>query len=123
MSYEYTITPQDGYLLYITSGVLDDVESLLACTGIALQEAMAKECNLLIDDRRLTINLSNLDATLTGEHLAEIDLQVMGIRIASVQSPENMELGRMFETVLTNRSLVFKVFEDRESAINWLNSD
>ena len=122
MAYGYTIEKRPGYLLYTTSGDISDVADLLKGVNEVLEVAAEHGYNILLDDRGLVVNLTNMDAILTGDYLNELQVQSRGMRVASIQSPENMAIGRMFETVLVNRSISFRVFEDFESAEAWVTS-
>jgi len=45
-----------------------------------------------------------------------------GIRISCICHPDNYALNKTYETLLLNRSLMFKVFLNEDEAIEWLMS-
>ncbi|MDC0335334.1 hypothetical protein OAN24_00345 [Pseudodesulfovibrio sp.] len=123
MPYTYTFTDKQNYLLCVTSGEVKDVASLIAFSETIIVEARKlKRCRLLIDDRSLIVDLSPLDVTTFGNHLETVDFAILGLRIAVVYSPTNTEISRLFETILTNRSVAFQTFKEINEAEEWLTS-
>ncbi|MGL1861362.1 MAG: hypothetical protein OCC46_02435 [Pseudodesulfovibrio sp.] len=123
MSYAYTFTDKQDYLLCVTGGEVKDVASLISYSeAIVVETRKLGRSRLLIDDRALTVNLLPLEVAIFGDHLANINFDNTRLRIAVLYSPLNKEISHIFETVLTNRSFSFRAFKERENATEWLSS-
>lgn len=123
MSFSYTLTDLDGYLLCTMSGSIEDAEAMISCGSSVVPETKKRgHSNLLLDDRALKMSLSPLDITIFANHMEGINFARMGLRIAVIFPPENEEIIRFFETTLTNRSVSFRVFRNIKNAEAWLLS-
>lgn len=121
MSYKQVFTDKEDYLLCVTEGVADDVESLVAWTDSVLGRAEeAGRTNILCDNRMFHLKMTLSDVTSFTDRIPVVDAVKAGLRMACVPSPCNPDLSRVAETFLTNRSASYKVFHSRVAAREWL---
>ena len=123
MSYTLSFSKQDGWFSVAAQGEIDSFEvfseKARTVTGEILQSGIKR---ILLDDRELAISLDAHDITLVAEQLEKANIQALGLRLASLCRPEDRETYRMFETIYGNRSINFRLFTDKQSALNWLLS-
>lgn len=121
MAYSLTFSDQQDWLLVVAEGDVTGfpeyaekaqrvVESVLE-TGVK---------RVFLDDRRLVLSVDAHDITLLAEKLGEANLQSIGLRLACLCKPECNELYRTIETIYQNRSLNFRIFCDKDEALEWL---
>lgn len=121
MPVHVTITAMNGYLLIESSGemetVEDGVEYIQAQIDAALKEKIQR---LLVDDRNLTVSIDYSDILALADYWEKRGLQRIGLRAAALAPPSAPQAQLAYETTATNRSIVFKVFFDKQEALNWL---
>lgn len=74
---------------------------------------------LLIDRLGVELKVDAFDVVTVADHLAEMGLHQLGLRIAVVSDGDSA-LFCMLETAMTNRSFVYKAFRDVDAAREWL---
>jgi hypothetical protein len=111
----------ETYLKVTISGTMESLEDLT--DFVELLRKLGNEYGLnwiLLDERKLRRHLDVLDIY----HLAEADIAVeaaaRGVRLASLPHPEELQLARNIETILHNRSISYRVFNDEAEAEAWL---
>ncbi|MCJ2165745.1 MULTISPECIES: hypothetical protein [unclassified Pseudodesulfovibrio] len=123
MSYTATIQYFDNYIRVTTSGSIDSIEELFEYAALLAQKGEEyATTRALLDERTLVNRTDVMDAYTLSESNITAESAMKGVRIASLITPESMELGTVFETILRNRSLNFKIFTDEKKAIAWLTA-
>ena len=116
-----TFTVMNGYLLIESSGEMatfeDGVAYIQAQVDTASREGLLR---LLVDDRNMTVSLDYSEILSLAEYWEGKGLQSLGLRVAALPPPSTPHGQQAYETTATNRSIVFKVFFDRQEALNWL---
>ena len=79
----------------------------------------AGRTSVMADERDLCYHLSTVDSFESGKMFA--GLARRGLRVAVVCNPEGREETRFWETVAVNRGAPVKVFDDVDSAEEWLD--
>lgn len=122
MPYEYTVEKRDGYLWLDVQGDADTPEDASWFAGEAVREAAESGCDrLLLDERKLNMRLTSYDVYVLAELLSEA-IPLSGLRVATLHSEMNREVGQVFETMLQNRSMIYRSFVDERKALDWLVS-
>ncbi len=122
MTCEYDIVEKDAFLLVAVSGEMTTCdEAFSLAESVALQARIGKRGCVLFDVRGLKQDLVFHDFYRLAERMAMI-VPSMSVRIASVRSPENKQLGQHLETLFQNRAINFRVFDDYNEAESWLTS-
>ncbi|MGL1863042.1 MAG: hypothetical protein OCC46_11025 [Pseudodesulfovibrio sp.] len=120
MTYDYAMTMKDDYLLVTIGGESNTIEDVLSLADRVLIEAKRNNCTcILFDERTVTVNLDQHDVYQCTEALAE-HLPSAGIRVAVVHNTTDLAIYQCFETMLRNRSINYKLFDDFQSAEKWL---
>ncbi len=120
MTYDYAMTMKDDYLLVTIGGESNTVEDVLSLANRVLIEAKRNNCTcVLFDERTVTINLDQHDAYQCTEALAE-HIPAEGMRVAVVHNTKDLTIYQCFETMLQNRSINYTLFDDFQSAEEWL---
>ncbi|WP_316900239.1 hypothetical protein [Pseudodesulfovibrio indicus] len=121
MTYSQIFTAKDGYLLCITDGEVSDSESFIRW-GMALvtkaQENRASK--VLVDNRTFKLRLTPLDVITFADHMEKIGGNRLGLRLAVVSCVHNLDVSRLVETALVNRSASYKSFLNQKEAQEWL---
>jgi hypothetical protein len=103
-----------------TRGVADATTSLAMAQSVAKAMGQFKVMRCLIDHSAL----SSVSGNTVGIYDRPQALQAVGIpvkvKIAEVVLSAHKEHFDFLETVCRNRGFVFSIFDDRESAIQWL---
>lgn len=121
MPFTTSITPEDTCLRITSVGTLDTVDEVLAYIGSVRKAALQHDIKqLLLDERRLMDQQDTHDAYEVSESENIALAALSGLKIACISHPDNYELNKNYETLLINRSLVFKAFLDEDDAIQWL---
>lgn len=121
MGFEFCLEEKEGYLLALPRG--DDPSTEEWCTA---SEAMFLEAHgrsiprILINRLEEEISFDALDAVHVAKFLQDLEFQQLGFRIGVLAKPEALEAFTMLETIMTNRAFAYKVFADKDAALQWL---
>lgn len=109
------------YLHVTTTGTLDTVNEVEDYVHSLREQAQQHDTKkVLIDERGLMDQQDTHDAFEFSESEAAVLAALAGIRLSCICHPKNYELNKMYETLLLNRSLMFKVFLQEDEALQWL---
>ena len=121
MAFNTVFSEEPGYLLCLTDGSVGDAESFISWGMKVIQKAVETGLSrILFDNRTFALSLSSLDIVLFAKKYEELNVALLGLRMAVLSNPLNAELVRLLETSLTNRSAVLKRFQTRPEALHWL---
>jgi len=121
MTYSQVFTEKKEYLLCISDGRISDVGVFIEWAVALVSKAKATGyTRILIDNRTLTLELSPLDVITFAKYLEDMGAAQFGFRLAALTSPTNVEISRLVETSLTNRSASYKIFKNPAEAKKWL---
>lgn len=114
---------QDDVVLLTVTGVTRTVTDLLQY-GEYVDRICAEHARkrVLMDERDLVMDEDTLTAYDFSESDNIVALATSGIRIACLSSVDNLEMNSSYETYMQNRSLNFRVFTDRDEAMEWLRA-
>jgi hypothetical protein len=121
MAYSQIFTIKEAYLLCITDGDVADAEPFIEW-GLKLV-AKAREgrrTRMLVDNRTFLLKLSPLDVIAFANFMEDKGAAKLGLRMAVLSNPHNLETSRLVETALVNRSASYKSFHSQEEAKEWL---
>lgn len=111
----------EGYLLGVVSGCIENVEELIMfCHSVVSAVSSRSVKKMLLDMLSLEDRTSYHDGTILGEMDMVTDMARMGVRFASVHSPDKVGRHRLYETIFSIRSLKYKAFVEVDEAIRWL---
>ncbi|BDQ33880.1 hypothetical protein JCM14722_14220 [Pseudodesulfovibrio portus] len=121
MPVKFETTRMDNYLFVESSGEMssfeDGIEYIQAQVTTASREGIRR---LLLDERNLTVTIDYSDILALAEYWEKNNLQTMGLRVASMPPVDAPQAQLAYETPAVNRSIMFKVFFDRQEAEDWL---
>ena len=121
MSYSFSTIDKEDHLFFQVDGEANDLADVIAhAESIIFQARKFKHKRLLLDETALSMSIDTHDAILFANWFAETKVAAMGLRAAVVCAPCNRAVIRAFETALRNRSISYKMFDDLESASEWL---
>jgi hypothetical protein len=121
---EWTISflPDQQMVVIQTQGVADETSSLEMARSIAKTMAQHKAARCLIDHSALSSVLGSvIEIYDRPQELTEIGVPAR-IKIAEVVLPDQQEHFGFLETVCRNRGFYFCIFDNRQSAIQWLTN-
>ncbi|MGE4421804.1 MAG: hypothetical protein AB7D39_05865 [Pseudodesulfovibrio sp.] len=121
MNYTACIQPMETYLKITVSGTMESLEDM--ADFAELLSRMGDEYGLhwmLLDEKRLKKYLDVLDAYRLAEADITAQAATRGVRMACLPNPEDIEFARNMETILHNRSVSYRVFENKDEAVAWL---
>lgn len=120
MAYKYNVTQESGYLHFTISGNAHNAEDARQFAYKVIVQAEASACsNIFFDEKKLETNLTSHDIYTLAEEFSGLIVSE-GFRIAALHTARNAEVGKMFETMLQNRSINYRTFMDKKEALNWL---
>lgn len=123
MPITYEAIQEDDYIRIVTSGVLKTLSELIEYGTFMYEQAMATGMpRILLDEENLEDAADAKTIYEWCEHEVVAKTATAGIRIAGVCSSDNYECNKLYETMLQNRSYVFKVFDSEKEALAWLKS-
>ena len=103
-----------------TYGIADDAGSLEMAKNISRVMMQYKAARCLIDHSAIiSVSGSSVEIYYRPQGLTETGIP-SEVKIAEVVRPVHKEHFGFLETVFRNRGFDFRVFDDRESAIQWL---
>lgn len=121
MGFQYTYEEKAGYTLVVPEGKPTSVDELGEQALEMFRRAGRSDSKcVLIDRQDNKIELDKLDMVYVSDLLDKHDLQNLGVRVAVLSSPENVEVFTSLETSLTIRAFSYRVFADQDKAIAWL---
>jgi hypothetical protein len=105
----------------VTKGSVDSPDELVEKLRQGLEKiGEIGHKRAFVDDRGVKMNIDVYDLTVGAEMMSEQGFPLLGLRLACMCRPEDRELYRGVETVYRNRSMMYRVFDDEEEAISWL---
>jgi len=120
MPYEYTLLQEKEYMYLHTSGTVRTVDEVLTFVAAMLADLKRRQYSrVLIDETELTVSMDQFDTYTFAEELAT-HLPAEGLRIATIHAPQNKDVYGWAETFLRNRSINYRTFPDKDSALRWL---
>ncbi|QJB55658.1 hypothetical protein [Pseudodesulfovibrio sp. zrk46] len=123
MPFTCNVKIMESYLAVAATGTLASVQEVEEYVAFVRERAKAnKITRVLLDERNLMDQQDTLDAYDFSESDSARMTAQEGIRLASVCHPDNYEINKTYETLLLNRSLVFRVFLEEKEALEWLLS-
>ncbi len=111
-----------GWHIQMTSvGTLASIKEVEGYIHFLRKEAQKHRTQkVLLDERNLMDEQDTCDAYKVCESESTAKAALAGIRLSCVCHPNNFELNKTYETLLLNRSLIFKVFLNEGEALLWL---
>lgn len=121
MPAENFVTPRDRYLFIVTIGSMKNAEEIIENAEF-IEKELSKHSlrRALLDQRKMVDEEDVLDATMVADSPVMERMAMNGTRLACLSTTRNMEINRAFETILRNRSVLFKAFDDEAEAEAWL---
>jgi hypothetical protein len=120
MEWTITLNKEEPYAEIATSGIATRRESFNMAKEIAVTLGEEKIKNVLIDHR----NISAVSGDAMDVYYRPVEFQkigmFLGIKVAEMVKPEHREFFNFLETVCVNRGYRFRIFDDRQSALDWL---
>jgi hypothetical protein len=119
---EWTISflPETQIVVYKTQGVANGKSSFKMVENIAKTMTEYKAVRCLIDHTSLrSVSSRTEDIYSRPKEIREIGIPPE-LKIASIVLPSQREYFWFLKTVLRNRNIQYNLFNDRESAIQWL---
>lgn len=122
MAITYNISQNDNYLLITASGKDDCLQDVINYGSAIIQHAIEHRITqILCDERQLQYALGFFDIFESARFLAE-NVPTLA-KAAVVIGNNNMEDATFWETVAVNRGLHVKIFQEFETAEEWLLSN
>ena len=120
MPSRYTIHQEAEYVLLVLGGDVRTADEVLAFVNSMLIDLKKRRCSkVLIDETALFVDVDQFETYSFAEKLAT-HLPAQGLRIATIYAPQNKEVYGWAETFLRNRSINYRTFPDKDSALKWL---
>jgi hypothetical protein len=120
MEWTIRIGEERQYVEIVTSGIADKGGSLDMAKAIALALSTYKIKKILVDHGNIYSVLGNaIDVYSRPKQFQEFGV-IHGIKVAEVIKPEHKEFFKFLETVCVNRGYTFSIFNDKETALEWL---
>ena len=121
MPYTQIATDEHDYILIIGDGSIQSGEDLFEWSMSAIRKAQdLGRTRLLFDNRTLTVEVTQYDAIEAANRLADMDIQKMGLRFAVLSSRKTLPISSVVETAFVNRSAVYRRFDSKKDALEWL---
>lgn len=115
------ISDKGEYLLFVTTGTMKSADEIIENAELIESELTQNGLRrALLDQRGMVDEEDVLDATIVAESPVMERMATQGIRLACLSTVDNLEINRAFETILQNRSVLFKAFIDEAEAVDWL---
>lgn len=121
MSFTQVFLEEKEYLLCISDGDIPNVETYIQWAMEVIGKAKERRHNrILMDNRTLRLRLTQLDVVTFADYLEKMEAHKMGFRLAVLSNRANLDVSRMVETALVNRSGSYKSFQEKTEALAWL---
>lgn len=122
MSYSIVSFEKGSHLLCVTDGNVSTVEEYLAWALEVISKVQKSGCKiLLLDNRTFSLQLTAHDVVVFADELEKMGAAKLGLRIAVISNADNLDISRLVETSLVNRSATYKSFRSQADAMKWLN--
>ena len=123
MPYFLTYARIGDILVVKATGDYADVQEFIAKKDEATLRIMEERARrILLDDRELTMTLDVHDAVTFADAVLEEGVPAQGLRFACLPPKTGREFYAAFETACRNRSINYQLFEDKQAAVDWLES-
>ncbi len=123
MEWNATFLPEDRIVVIETSGIADKEGSIGMAKSIAKTMMIHRSVRCLVDHSAVESVTGNSFEIYDRPNLF-VKLGVpFKIKLAEVVRREHREHFGFLETVCRNRGFIFRLFDDRESAIGWLRQE
>jgi hypothetical protein len=120
MEWTTSFIPEQQIVVFQTHGVANGESSLEMVNSIVKTMSQNKVLRCLIDHSALSsVSGSAVDIYYRPQKLREMGVPPQ-VKIAEIVLPAHREHFVFLETVFRNRNMQFCIFNDRESAIQWL---
>lgn len=120
MDWAITFLPKQRIVVIQTYGVADEKSSIEMAKIISKTMAKHLATRCLIDHTAIhSVSGSTVEIYFRPDRFVRLGVPVK-IKIAEMVLPEHKEHFGFLETVCRNRGFNFRIFGDRESAIQWL---
>ena len=120
MELQIILHSENRYVEIVTYGVADKHGSRNMAETISLTLKKYRYTKVLIDHRNIESVSGETMDIYDRPNIFKIIGVILGIRIAEIVKPENIEHFRFLETVCLNRGYTFSIFHDKQSALEWL---
>lgn len=122
MNISITSENRDDYLFVISKGEIESPEDLLAHANFMYDEFMKYKPEKVLVDQLETDFPQGLSSylNLVNHYIENFSSEALSAKAAIVVRPEYEEIGEFWETVSTNRGLLYHAFTDLEKAKEWL---
>ena len=122
MDWTIIIHAENQYAEIVTSGVADNRGSLEMAKAIPIALSNYRIKKVLIDHRNISTVAGNVaDVHSRPKKFPQIGV-ILGIKVAEVVKPEHEMFFKFLEMVCVKRGFKFSVFNDKETALDWLLS-
>jgi hypothetical protein len=121
MEWTVSFLPDKKIVVIQTYGVVDETSSIEMSKIISKTMAIHLASRCLIDHSAISsVSGNTIEIYYHPNKLIKLGIPFLKIKIAEVVLPAHKERFGFLETVFRNRGFDFRIFDDRESAINWL---
>jgi hypothetical protein len=120
MELEITIHAEHKFIEFVSRGVLDNESSMDMARTIAETMRHHRVTKAIIDHRNVTYVSGKVIEVYERPKLFRLLGIILGIKIAEIIKPEDLEHFKFLETVCLNSGYKFSVFYDRIKALEWL---
>lgn len=121
MAINFNISPKGKMLFVKASGEDENIEEVKEYAQAILESAFQNESNIILcDERELIYKLSVIDTFQLAEFVSQNCPLIF--KVAIVTNTDNIKDINFYETVVTNRGMRLKVFNQIQEAEDWLFS-
>lgn len=122
MPYTYTIHEEEDFLNVIVTGSTESaVETARFATQLGTEAQKRARTHILLDETGFEPLLDQFDIYNFSEKLS-VQFPALGLKIAVLHREERRKFYTCAETFLRNRSINYRVFQDRTEALKWLRA-
>ena len=122
MPYAYEIQEKNEYFHFTVSGVLESTEELTHFSSAMMACARDKGYTRVLFDERATPKKMDQHDWMVFADQWVLDNPREGMKVAAVYSSADVRAFHWIETILQNRSILCKIFDDMDEAKRWLMS-
>ena len=120
MEWTSSFLPDQQIVVIQTHGVADEKSSLEMAQGISKTMMQYKSVKCLIDHSAIiSVSGSSVDIYYRPQGISQTGIS-SEVKIAEVVRPAHKSHFAFLETVCRDRGFDFRIFDDRESAMQWL---
>lgn len=118
MAIHYDFHHEAEWLRVTVKGFDESLEEAMAYGQAVIAEAFRHRCRrILCDERELEYRLSVLDTYALAQAIVQ---SLPGVARVAIVHPPEAETADFFETVVSNRGMLLRVFADLPAAEAWL---